>query len=123
LLDKGVRIYEYQPRFLHAKLVLCDDWVSIGSCNVDRWNFLWNLDANQEVEDANFSSQIVAMFEQDFLNSEEVLCHEWRTRSFLARIKILFWAKYVHAADVFFNYMGIIRYWRKLHKRASPPHK
>ena len=31
LLRQGVRIFEYQPRFLHAKIQLCDNWVSIGS--------------------------------------------------------------------------------------------
>ncbi len=121
LLGKGVRVYEYQPRFLHAKLVLCDDWVSIGSCNVDRWNLLWNLDANQEVDDPQFSAQIVEMFKQDFLNSKEILHTEWRKRSLFTRFRIAFWAKYVHIADVFFNYLGIIRYWRKLRKLARTP--
>lgn len=119
LLGKGVRIYEYQPRFLHTKLVLCDEWVSIGSCNVDRWNFLWNLDANQEISDAHFSTQTIAMLEGDFSNSREILFSEWRTRSLLSRIKIAFWARYVHFADVLFNYLGIIRYWRKFRKKKS----
>jgi phosphatidylserine/phosphatidylglycerophosphate/cardiolipin synthase-like enzyme len=42
LLKSGIRIYEYTPRFFHAKTVLCDDWVTIGSCNYDRWNLQWN---------------------------------------------------------------------------------
>ncbi|MGD5652412.1 phospholipase D-like domain-containing protein, partial [Xanthomonas citri pv. citri] len=33
LLRAGVRIHEYQPRFLHLKMVMVDDWVSVGSCN------------------------------------------------------------------------------------------
>ena len=51
LLRNGVRIFEFLPRVLHAKMVLCDDWVSIGSSNLDRWGFKWNLEANQEIED------------------------------------------------------------------------
>ncbi len=35
LLRAGVRIHEYQPRFLHLKMVMVDDWVSVGSCNFD----------------------------------------------------------------------------------------
>ncbi len=27
-----------QPCFLHLKMVLVDEWVSIGSCNFDHWN-------------------------------------------------------------------------------------
>ena len=38
LLKNGVRIFEYQPRFLHSKTVLCDNWVTIGSSNFDRGN-------------------------------------------------------------------------------------
>ena len=122
LLNHGIRIFEYQPRFLHAKLVLCDDWVSIGSCNVDRWNFLWNLDANQEIDDVQFSARIVEMFKQDFTDSREILCQDWRDRSLITRLKIALWAQYVHIADVFFNNLGIIRYWRKLRKSAHKSH-
>src|SRR5882762_8778776 len=45
MLRNGVKIFEYQPRMLHAKMILCDDWVSIGSSNLDRWSFRWNLEA------------------------------------------------------------------------------
>lgn len=58
LLAKGVVIYEYQQRFLHWKLVLCDDWTSIGSSNLDRWELLWNLDANQEIDSPEFAGQV-----------------------------------------------------------------
>jgi phosphatidylserine/phosphatidylglycerophosphate/cardiolipin synthase-like enzyme len=61
LLASGVVIYEYQPSFLHAKLVLCDDWASVGSSNLDRWGVLWNLDANQESESPEFARQVHAM--------------------------------------------------------------
>jgi len=52
MLRNGVRIFEYQPRVLHAKMIVCDDWMSIGSSNLDRWGFKWNLEANQEIENA-----------------------------------------------------------------------
>ncbi|KAG1682769.1 Cardiolipin synthase [Nymphon striatum] len=52
LLRFGVRIFEYQGRFTHTKMVLVDDWFSIGSSNMDRWNFRWNLEANLEVHNS-----------------------------------------------------------------------
>ncbi len=64
LLASGVVIYEYQPSFLHAKVVLCDDWASVGSSNLDRWGVLWNLDANQEIESVAFARQVEAMLLQ-----------------------------------------------------------
>lgn len=64
LLVNGVVIYEYQQRFLHCKLALCDDWASVGSSNLDRWGALWNLDANQEIESPVFAAQLEAMLGQ-----------------------------------------------------------
>jgi cardiolipin synthase len=61
LLSSGVVIYEYQPSFLHTKLVLCDSWASIGSSNLDRWGVLWNLEANQEIESPAFARQVEGM--------------------------------------------------------------
>jgi len=49
LLRSGVQIFEYQPCFLHLKMVLVDDWVSIGSCNFDHWNLRFNLEATSSV--------------------------------------------------------------------------
>jgi cardiolipin synthase A/B len=69
LLFNGVVIYEYQPRFLHTKLVLCDDWVSLGSSNLDRWGLLWNLEANQEIDSPAFAAQVEQMLTQAFEQS------------------------------------------------------
>ena len=93
LLRAGVRIFEYQPRFLHAKTVLCDDWVSIGSSNLDRWNLRWNLEANQEVEHAAFGDAAKIMFDEDFRNSIECLYEEWRRRPWHARLREYLWGR------------------------------
>lgn len=91
LLVNGVRIFEYQPRFTHMKLLYCDQWVSIGSTNLDRWNFRWNLEANQEIEDNEFALSVRNCFVQDFENSQEIDPKVWRSRSWLTRLKIEFW--------------------------------
>lgn len=92
LLKAGVRIFEYQPRFLHAKTLLCDQWVSIGSSNFDRWNFRWNLEANQEVDDARFAESVRAMFEADFEKSIEIDRATWPRRR-LGRLREWFWGR------------------------------
>ena len=93
MLRAGVRIFEYQPRFLHAKTVLCDDWVSIGSSNLDRWNLRWNLEANQEVDDAGFAASARSTFEEDFRHSVECRYEEWRRRPWHARLRERFWGR------------------------------
>ncbi len=80
LLRAGVRIYEYQPGFIHAKISLADTWVSVGSCNFDHWSLQWNLEANQEVLNASFADQTAALFEHNFSVSREILPAQWAQR-------------------------------------------
>jgi phosphatidylserine/phosphatidylglycerophosphate/cardiolipin synthase-like enzyme len=87
LLHNGVRIFEYQPHMLHAKAILCDDWVSVGSSNLDRWSLRWNLEANQEVADARFADLTAALFERDFSASREISRRYWRQRAWLDRLR------------------------------------
>ena len=91
LLKNGIRIFEYQPRFFHAKCILCDNWVSIGSSNFDRWNLRWNLEANQEIKDDVLASQVKNMFEKDFANSLEFTNEKWQRRSWYLRLRQWFW--------------------------------
>lgn len=93
LLRFGVRIFEYQGRFTHTKMVLIDDWFSIGSSNMDRWNFRWNLEANQEIEDKQISQKAYKILLEDFENSKEIHYHLWARRSRWQRIKEWLWGK------------------------------
>ncbi len=91
MLRDGVRIYEYQPRFLHAKVLLGDNWLSIGSSNLDRWNHRWNLEANQEVEDPAITARVHELFAFDFAASREVYYAEWLRRAWYGRLAERFW--------------------------------
>lgn len=93
LLSAGVRIFEYQPRFLHGKIVMCDDWVSLGSSNLDRWNLRWNLEGNQEVDDAAFARSVQELFEEDFRESSECQFANWQRRSWYYRGLEWFWGQ------------------------------
>jgi len=93
LLKSGIRIYEYTPRFFHAKTVLCDNWVTIGSCNYDRWNLQWNLEANQEIDDPAMAATVAAMFMDDYTNSIEVTSSAWEQRSWHLRVLEWFWRR------------------------------
>jgi phosphatidylserine/phosphatidylglycerophosphate/cardiolipin synthase-like enzyme len=90
LLAHGVQIYEYQPRFQHMKLLVCDDWVSFGSCNQDRWNQRWNLEANVEVQDAQFATELREIFATDFGQAELIAPDYWRARPWWRRLKTYF---------------------------------
>jgi cardiolipin synthase len=87
MLRSGVRIFEYQPRMLHAKMIVSDDWVSIGSSNLDRWSFKWNLEANQEVQNAAFAAIAAAVFEGDCAQSEILSRRSWPQRAWIGRLQ------------------------------------
>ena len=73
MLSNGVRIYEYMPAFLHAKVALVDnDWATVGSSNIDPLSLLLNLEANVVVRDAAFTAALAAAFEQAVAVSREV---------------------------------------------------
>jgi len=93
LLRHGVRIFEYQEHFMHSKVVLIDDWCTIGSSNMDRWNFRWNLEANQEVDDHGLANDVQNMLSNDFEHSEEIHYRLWLQRSWLQRLKETLWGR------------------------------
>ena len=69
----GVRIFEYTPAFLHAKVaVVDDDWATVGSSNIDPLSLLLNLEANVVVRDRAFALALGARFEAALLVSLEV---------------------------------------------------
>jgi phosphatidylserine/phosphatidylglycerophosphate/cardiolipin synthase-like enzyme len=95
LLASGVVIYEYQQRFLHCKLVLCDEWTSIGSSNLDRWGILWNLDANQEIDSPSFARQVadncrLICAQSTVLQSAESVTNSWSAYLWLGVARIMF---------------------------------
>ncbi|WP_039792283.1 phospholipase D-like domain-containing protein, partial [Pseudomonas agarici] len=91
LLRAGVRIFEYQPCFLHLKMVLVDDWVSIGSCNFDHWNLRFNLEANLEALDPSLTEAAMASFITDFALSQPVSLEAWKARPWWRRVKQRLW--------------------------------
>lgn len=73
LLEAGIRIHEYQPTFLHAKLIIVDDcWVSVGSANFDERSFRLNDEANLNVHDRKFVAQQIQLFDADCGQAREV---------------------------------------------------
>jgi cardiolipin synthase len=87
MLRNGVRIFEYQPSALHAKMIVCDAWLSIGSSNLDRWSFKWNLEANQEVADGRVADAAAALFAADLAVSEALSRRQWPQRARLDRLR------------------------------------
>lgn len=100
LLRHGIQIFEFQPRFIHTKAVYCDQWTTLGSSNLDRWNRRWSLDANQEIISEEFCTVIEKLFSDDFSQSIEITLTEWRKRGWLKRLSEKFWKQVVVILDM-----------------------
>ena len=73
LQGHGVRIFEYTPAFLHAKVArVDDDWATVGSSNIDPLSLLLNLEANVVVRDPAFVQSLADRFDAAFAVSAEV---------------------------------------------------
>ncbi len=61
LLAANVRIFEYQPAFLHAKVAVIDGaWATVGSSNIDPFSLLLSREANVVVRDTQFAAELGA---------------------------------------------------------------
>lgn len=93
LLESGVRIYEYQPTNLHAKVMVVDGlWSSVGSTNFDNRAFRLNDEANLNVYDAGFAAQMERTLAADRQQSREITLAEWRSRPWHVKLRDRFWA-------------------------------
>ena len=69
----GVRLYRYQPGFLHQKAMLVDDDIAaVGSANLDNRSFRLNFEITTLIVDEEFGARVKDMFEKDFANSRMV---------------------------------------------------
>ena len=99
LLKAGVRIYAYRSRVLHSKIMLCDDWVSMGSSNYDRFTMRWNIEANLAIPSVEFAGQVREQFAIDFVHSEIINLSDWQQRAWWLRLRQRFWSKMANLLD------------------------
>ena len=97
MLASGVRIFEYQPRVLHAKTALVDhSWATVGTANFDYRSFSLNDELNLLAEDCAFNAELAVQFELDVASSHEVTQESWQRRHWHAPFAeaIGWWARH-----------------------------
>lgn len=87
LIDAGVKVFEYQPRMLHAKTIVVDDlYVQIGTANFDHRSFRLNFEVGVAVFDEGVNAQLADHFEGDLANA--TLVRKGRKLPFFARLEM-----------------------------------
>lgn len=86
-LAAGIRIFEYERSFMHAKVAVIDGhWATVGSSNIDPFSLLVAKEANIFVRDSRFASELETSLRQAMtigareLLSEEISRKPWRVR-------------------------------------------
>jgi cardiolipin synthase len=87
LLEAGIEIHLYRPRFLHAKHVTIDDEIAlVGSTNMDIRSFALNAEINLVIYDRSFVHELRRLQERYFANSERLNAATWKNRPLVDRV-------------------------------------
>jgi cardiolipin synthase len=87
LLEAGVRIYEYQPAMIHAKVLIVDDlWSVIGTTNIDNRSFEHNDEVNIAMRDPAVNERLCQDYDRDLEASREITLDMWRRRPLWEKI-------------------------------------
>jgi len=87
-LKAGVQIYEYQPQVLHAKLIIADDVVYMGSANLDPRSLDINYELMIRFDRQDMAAQAKAIFAGSLAHCRQVTREGWRkSRTIWRRLK------------------------------------
>jgi cardiolipin synthase len=86
LLDHGIRIWNFQPTMLHAKVMTVDGLLAnVGSANFNPRSVTWDEEINVVAIDDVLVAILDEQFDEDLERSEEVEPGGWSHRSLLQR--------------------------------------
>ncbi len=81
MMKAGVKILLFRAGFLHSKLLLVDDDLTVvGSANMDFRSFEHNFEINAFVYDPSFAARMEALFERDAASCRALSPGEWFRR-------------------------------------------
>lgn len=88
LCAAGVKVWRYQPGFMHQKVLLADDdFAIVGSINLDYRSFMLNFELSAAVQDRAFASDVETMFLADFDRSRVEKLDAFEKGSLAFRLK------------------------------------
>jgi cardiolipin synthase A/B len=96
LLRAGIYIFEYEPRMLHAKTVIIDNWSSVGSHNLNHRSLMHDLEIEYAVTRPDLNAQMLKQWDEDLKWSRTMTLHEVENRNWLLKAvgAIIFWFRY-----------------------------
>ena len=88
LLKSGIEVFEYQPQILHAKMLVLDETVYVGSANLDIRSLRINYDLFLRLTDTQMAEEARAIFADALTHSRRIDARLWsRSRGFWEKLK------------------------------------
>ncbi len=78
LLKNNINIYEYSPHMLHSKVFIIDNWVVVGSSNLDHFSLLHNLEIDLKISNQKNKRIVENYFNQLLTESNELNLKNWK---------------------------------------------
>jgi len=94
MLRVGAKVYEYQPQILHAKLLVIDDVLYVGSANLDTRSLHLNFELLVRLPSAQLAAQVRERIDFDCSLSRPVPA-DWATRRTLLQRLMQSWAYFL----------------------------
>lgn len=96
LTKKGVKVFVYSPIFSHQKLLIADDWMCIGSTNLNHRSFLHDLEMDVVITHANNRQCLLDAYIKDLGLSRPFDSSEWANLAWWKRVlsSVFLLAKY-----------------------------
>jgi cardiolipin synthase len=87
LMDAGIKIYEYTPGFVHAKIFVSDDIVAtVGSYNMDSRSFYLNYEVGTWFANCDAVKDVVKDCENTCLQCQEMKLTDYKAFPLISRI-------------------------------------
>jgi cardiolipin synthase len=95
LLKAGVEIHEYQPQILHAKMIICDNNVYLGSSNLDIRSLNLNYELMLRLQSKTVAAQARENFKCCLVQCKQIEPHAWQgLQSFWQRLHF-YWSHFL----------------------------
>ncbi len=77
-LKAGLILYEYLPAFFHGKIFVIDDFVSVGSSNLNFRSVLHDLEVDVALQSEFCKEKITTDLQECFRDSKLIVEHDWK---------------------------------------------
>ena len=88
VLESDIEVYHYCKGMIHAKTMVIDgEFSSVGTSNMDYRSFEINFEINALIYNKEFSQKMIAIFNDDIEDCEQINIDEWKERGLVKRLK------------------------------------